>query len=93
LFPGGDLQNAINDTKNRCTGTCDVDGGPYKSFTFGLGGGVVGKVSDSVGLRGDLLYQQYTSMDLLKTTAGGNTVTDNLSGHRFWFLLGVEFGL
>jgi opacity protein-like surface antigen len=93
LFPGGDLQNSIDSAKSACTGSCDVNGGPYKSFTFGLGGGAVYHATDLIGVRADLLYQQITSLDLLTTKTNGTETAQNISGHRFWLLLGVEFGL
>jgi hypothetical protein len=92
LFPGGDLKDEIDSNKRLCGSSCSVDDGPYKAFTYGVGGGVLVDVG-GFGLRGDVLYQAFTSMTVEKVSGGGAEASYDVSGHRIWLLVGGDIGL
>jgi hypothetical protein len=92
LFPGGDLKDEIDSNKRLCGSSCSVDDGPYKAFTYGVGGGVLVDVG-GFGLRGDVLYQAFTSMTVEKVSGGGAEASYDVSGHRVWLLVGGDFGI
>ena len=92
LFAGDDLKNTVDATRRGCSNACDVDGGPYKTFTFGFGGALVARVSSRVALRGDLMLQEYTAMNLVTVKSGGTEQSTSISGHRVWVMAGFEIG-
>jgi len=98
LFPGGDLEDGIDDMKRICDNAtldeCDVDDGPYAGFTFGGGPGV--RIAlDKIALRVDLLFQWYSVKHLMRIQgrdAGGELdVSIGWSGHRYFLSGGLEF--
>ena len=99
LFPGGDAEDLIDDMEESCDGlpsgaNCEVNSGPYLGFTVGVGGGVVGQVSDQVALRADLIgYYYRVSGPSQEISYDGNEAQydSNYSGTRFWLMGGLEF--
>lgn len=97
LFPGGVLEDNIDQLKSICagatTGSCSVDDGPYPGFTFGGGPGVLFKLN-KVGLRLDLLFQWYSVKNLLRTegqgTGGSFDVSYSWTGTRVFLAGGLE---
>lgn len=94
LFPGKDLEDAIDGVKARCP-SCDVSDGPFVGYTFGVGGGGLFSVGN-VGLRAGLLFQYYGVRTLRvegDTGTGTGTAEETLSsaGTRFMLTAGVEF--
>jgi hypothetical protein len=62
LFPSGDLEDLADDLESVCDqatrGTsCDVGSSPYVGYTLGVSAGILGRVSERVSLRGDVVFQ------------------------------------
>ncbi len=100
LFPGGDLDDAIDRLKQICGSAssgsaCDVDDGPYPGFTLGGGPGLRFAL-EKVALRVELLFQWYSVANVLRTQ-GNNTAGSSIDvsytwrGTRFFLAGGVEF--
>jgi hypothetical protein len=98
LFPGEDLEDAIDQDKEQCelsAGSCDVAEGPFVGWAAGVGFGGIADVG-SVGLRADLLLQ-FHGIELYKLEAsdgpgGGDIeITNHMTGSRFILAGGVEF--
>lgn len=98
LFPGGDLEDAIDQLKDVCnnatTGSCDVDDGPYPGFTFGGGPGV--RIAlEKIALRVDLLFQWYSVKNLMRVNGQGVNgeidISYTWSGQRYFLSGGLEF--
>jgi hypothetical protein len=100
LVAGNDHADDIDNIKDLCTATvspdttCDVSEGPFFGSTFGIGGGVMLLVGDSVSLRAGLLLQFYNTQYLsYKLSGGGASVeqTGRASGNRGILMVGAEF--
>ncbi len=97
LLPSGDGEDDLENEKDSCEASgldnCDAFDGPHVGANFGLGGGVVFAVSESVRLRADLLIQGY-AIQVYAWEAGNGVdaeVTEMLAGSRTYLLGGVEF--
>lgn len=91
LFPGGDLEDEIDDEKRACdqSGTsCDVEEGPFLGWTAGGGVGVV-TGTGNVALRADLLLSWY-GLKVFESSIQDNTLTTNATGNRILLMGGVE---
>ncbi len=97
LFPGGDLEDAIDQLKDVCsgatTGSCKVNDGPYHGLTIGGGPGVRFAL-ERVALRLDLVFQWYSVGKLMRTegtgTGGSLDISYGWTGTRFFFAGGLE---
>lgn len=96
FFPGDDLDelDELCDEVRDQGQACDNSSGPFLGYTLGAGGGVVGQVSKSIALRGDLVLQ-YQSVRVIELTASESfdslTVTSSSSTTRIWLMAGLEF--
>jgi hypothetical protein len=106
LIAGGDLEDDLKDADEACRDaknaasaagaslSCDVGGSPFFGYTLGIGGGIVGRVDESIGLRGDLTLQ-YVSLGgpTFESSSTGQSFENKLStsGTRFWLTGGLEF--
>lgn len=97
LFPGGELQDDIDEERRACTsgqsGVCEVGEGPFPGYTWALGAGVIAPVGNT-SLRVDVLYQAY-SIDRLREkedhgAAGSKEEREKIGGHTLWLTAGIE---
>lgn len=100
LFPGDDLDDLIEGFDDACDSarsdgrSCSNDAGPFLGYTLGVGGGVLGKVSEAVALRGDLVlqYQSIGFLDVEESDSTGSIeVKGKYSTTRIWLMGGLEF--
>jgi hypothetical protein len=98
LFPGGDLQDAIDSAEVSCAAAikqnmnCSVDHGPFLGFTLGVGGGVL-LGNETVRVRLDALLQYVsfpTGSAILGLDYAGISTSDSYAGTRFGFTVGGE---
>jgi hypothetical protein len=100
LFPGGDLEDGIDESKDECEqlkasgGSCEVDEGAYVGWTVGGGAGVIIDVG-GVGLRMDLLLQWYgvdvAAVEVDDPLFGHVEQSTYLVGTRVLLTAGLEF--
>lgn len=96
FFPGSDLGDYLDSTKQGCNTTqfdgCDSINSTDIGWHAGLGFGVIFAVSDLVRLRADVLAQYYSfNLYTVKAKTVDFKASEDVSSSRGFLLLGVEF--
>lgn len=87
LFPGGDWGRRLDEAIEDVPGASN---GPFLGITGGLGFGTIFRLNHNFGLRAELLWQAY-HQPYYSVDFGRDEESETLTGHRFFFMAGVEF--
>jgi hypothetical protein len=101
LFPGGDLERAMDDMEDACfmastqLATCKTSFGPFAGFSFGAGAGLLAQVNEVVALKIDMTVQRIAfsgpEVDITTQDPRSYHVEVSWSGMRYWLGAGDEY--